>query len=167
MYTVVTSGFTVGILNAGFASMGAVIGLLLGTMVSGFFYREKRNDFITAYITAVPFMYAVSKIGCFLSGCCHGISYDGVLAVTYESRFVQGGPYFPVQLLESVVFIGIFLVGVYLYGKEDATYRVQVVILLCCVFKYSLEYLKNLSFLYHKGLLNLLKVQYLSLFSYC
>lgn len=58
-----------------------------------------------------------SLIGCLLAGCCYGIVYDGFGAIHYANA-VSGLPYaqgyFPVQLLEAVLNLGVCVI---LLGK--------------------------------------------------
>ena len=66
-------------------------------------------------------MYAVGKIGCFFAGCCYGIEYNGFLNVTYNYSAIapKGISLFPIQLLESIVFLIIFLYTFIKFHKVD------------------------------------------------
>lgn len=143
MYTVITGGFQVSLWKAGLSSLGGVIGLLIGIFIFGCIYKEGHQVFFEAYVMVIPCLYGVSKIGCFLVGCCHGITYDGAFAVYYENSAMQGGPYFPVQLLESFVFIVIFLMGLWFaYGKK-LTHTVSYIMILCAVAKFAIDFLRE------------------------
>lgn len=143
LFTVVTSGFKTSIWNAGFSSLGGAIGLLLGIFIFGCMYKEGRSALFESYITVLPLMYSVSKIGCYLVGCCHGIPYSGPFAVSYSGDYIQGGPYFPVQLVESVTFACIFLVIFYLYMRGNRKHLIPTVMILCASTKFSLDYLRE------------------------
>lgn len=143
VFTVITSGFKVTLLKAGISSLGGAIGLLLGIFIFGFMYKEGRQALWESYITALPLLYAISKFGCYLVGCCHGIPYSGPLAVTYDGKYIQGGPYFPIQLVESLAFGCIFLVVFLLYMRDKRKYLIPTVMILCAVTKFSLEYLRE------------------------
>ena len=143
MYSVFTSGFKQNILNSGISSLGGVIGLFAGTILFGYIYREGRKEFLKTYTLVVPLMYSIAKIGCYLMGCCHGIPYDGPLCVSYQNDLIQGGPYFPVQLSETVVFLLIFLICLGIYRSKHTDYVVPAVMILCAIGKFSLEYLRE------------------------
>ncbi len=143
MFSVVTSGFKENLLNSGISSLGGAIGLLLGIFIFGRMYKEGQAALWESYITALPLLYAISKFGCYLVGCCHGIPYNGPLAVTYNGKYMQGGPYFPIQLLESLVFGCIFLVVFILYMRDRRGYLIPTVMILCAATKFSLEYLRE------------------------
>lgn len=143
VFSVITSGFKVTIWEAGISGLGGAIGLLLGIYILGFMYKEGRTVLWESYITVLPLLYAISKFGCYLVGCCHGIPYSGPLAVTYDGEYVQGGPYFPVQLVESLAFTCIFLVGFLLYMRGKREHLIPMVMMLCAITKFSMEYLRE------------------------
>lgn len=143
MFTVVTRGFQISIFTAGFSSLGGAIGLLVGIFVFRKIYPEGRTALWEAYVTVLPLLYGISKIGCYLVGCCHGISYEGPLAVVYDSDYMQGGPYFPVQLAESIGFLGIFVVGLLIYLRSSRRNLVPVIMILCATTKFLLDFLRE------------------------
>ena len=143
MYSVIMNGFRVNLLNAGMASLGGVIGLLTGIFIFGFIYKEGCRLIWESYTLVIPLMYGIAKIGCYLVGCCHGISYSGAFAVCYENKVVKGGPYFPVQILESMIFIMIFVVGICFFYARKSIHTVSVIMLMCAVAKFLLEYLRE------------------------
>lgn len=143
LYSVIISGFQVNILAAGFSGLGGAIGLLSGIFIFGKIYPEGRTALCEAYITVLPLLYGISKFGCYLVGCCHGIPYRGAGAVCYNNDYMQGGPYFPVQLLESVGFLIIFLTGLYLYLYTQRICLVPVIMILCAITKFLLDYLRE------------------------
>lgn len=143
MYSVFTSGFKQSILTSGISSLGGVIGLFAGTILFGYIYTEGRKFFLPAYTLVVPLMYGIAKIGCYLMGCCHGIPYTGPISVSYNNTVVQGGPYFPVQLTETIVFITIFVVCLGIYLSKHTIHTVSAVMILCAIGKFALEYLRE------------------------
>lgn len=138
-YTVITGGFEQKLIQAGFSGMGGAIGLLFGILLFGFIRPVDKAVMLRAYVQALPLLYSVSKLGCLSAGCCRGIDYSGPLSVTYETAYFQGGPFFPVQLAESMIFALIFLLGVFLERSSCRQYMVPAVIALCAVSKFFLE----------------------------
>lgn len=143
MYSVFTSGFRQSILTSGISSLGGVIGLFGGTIIFGRIYSEGRKLFLQTYSLVIPLMYGIAKIGCYLVGCCHGIPYAGPLAISYDNIVIQGGPYFPVQLTETITFVLIFLICLGIYFSKHSDYVVPVTMILCAAGKFSLEYLRE------------------------
>lgn len=69
-----------------------------------------------------PLFHAIARIGCFLSGCCYGKTYQGLFAVNYaviiEGR-IDVNPRFPVQIIEAVFELLVFLYLLSLLKKEE------------------------------------------------
>ena len=92
-------------------AIGGVIGFLIGTKVA----KCKVSDFIDFFAVLIPLVHAFGRIGCFCSGCCYGIPYDGPLSITYTcplSSVPTGIGIFPVQLLESSL---LFILAIVMY----------------------------------------------------
>ena len=96
-----------------------------------------KNIYLKYTILSLPLVYAISKIGCFLSGCCYGIPYNGILSVTYTNGLST--PLFPIQLLETIVFLIIFIV-VNIFKKNKSI--IEITLLLCAISKLLLDYLR-------------------------
>ncbi len=123
------------LLSAGFSSYGGAIGILVSSYV--FSKMVHHNIILKSNILSLPLMYSVSKLGCFFAGCCYGIPYHGILNVIYSQKL--NIPLFPVQLVESILFLFIFILG-YLYRKKK--YISEIVILLSTTTKFLLEYFR-------------------------
>lgn len=137
MYTVLVSR------ELGFSSMGGLFGVIIITMVLGLLFSEYKEVLWTAFGTVIPLLYSVSKLGCFLVGCCYGIKYDGPFHVIYSHKApLTGVNLFPVQLLESLVFFGIFIVSVYLIWIRKSA-GISFCLALCALAKFSLEFLRE------------------------
>lgn len=143
--------------NAPFSSVGGLLGMLMGIEIFNLAYRGKESVFRTVYTMMIPLLYSISKLGCFTVGCCYGIPYDGFGHVHYYAELTDsnsesarmlvsrlpGGNVFPVQLVETIVFAGIFLYSLIRYIKGKRDYLVQMVIILGAIGKFSLEYLRS------------------------
>lgn len=128
----------------GFVGAGGALGLILGVVISGFIHNDHVKESIAAWVVTAPLMYGLSKIACHITGCCNGIPYHGALCVTYEVH--DGASYFPVQLLETVVFLLIFAVGLVLFlkARNISLYNVvSTVLVLSCIAKVSIEFLRE------------------------
>lgn len=127
----------------GLSSYGAVIGILLMMYLFSKQFNKKFKKIINYVLPSVPLMYAIGKIGCFFAGCCHGIEYEGLFSVVYNYSLndLKGIELFPIQLLEAIVFIIIF---VYILnknkkGKNDVTAQTFIV---CGIAKFLLDFLR-------------------------
>ncbi len=90
-------------------------------------------------------MYGIGKIGCSLAGCCYGIEYTGPLSISYKYSYSAPKEInlFPVQLLESIVFIIIFW---YIFDKikklKSNSNIIGQTLIICGIAKFILDYLR-------------------------
>lgn len=146
LFSVLTSGDIIKHLKTiSFSSIGGLLGVAVGVIVLSFVYKEYRSSMIKAYALVIPLMYSISKMGCFLVGCCYGIEYDGPFSVTYSGRLAHRPDVelFPVQLTETVVFFVIFLFGLILEYKIRSKYSVSILVIICALAKGSLDFLRS------------------------
>lgn len=101
-------------LTSGFVYYGGLIGGVLG-----YFMAEKLVGFsiishLDSIIPAIPIGHSIGRIGCFLSGCCYGIEYNGFGSVSYSLLNGQVVHLFPVQLIEAgfLLVLGLFLITI-------------------------------------------------------
>lgn len=136
LFTIITSGFKYNILDAGLSSYGGVIGVLLSSIV--FELILPTNKKIIKYaILSLPLVYGIGKIGCFIAGCCSGIPYNGIFKVIYKDGLNIGQ--FPIQIVESITFIILFIIINKLRNKKDIIY---ITILISIVLKFLLDFLR-------------------------
>ncbi len=128
-------------MNGNYLTMGlSAYGGLIGTIVSAIIFEKLQpiNGTLTKYtILSLPLVYSVSKIACFLAGCCGGIPYSGFLHVIYPQRL--NIPQFPIQLVETIVSLIVFLICHKLRNKKNITY---ITIILIAIVKASLDFLR-------------------------
>ncbi len=127
-------------IRTGFSSLGGLIGFLAGTYIF-YFICDKDKKILENYIISLPLIYAISKMGCFLAGCCHGIEYTGIFSIRYETSSaceVTTGV-LPVQMLETIVFIGIYLLLNIKVANEN---KVVITLLLSAIAKFALDFLR-------------------------
>ena len=106
-------------LKAGLSAYGGLIGVIIGAI-----YFEKispsQNKIIKYTIISLPLVYSLTKIACFLSGCCSGIPYKGPLYVIYPK--LENIKQFPIQIIETIIFFIIFIISHKLKNKKNITY---------------------------------------------
>ncbi len=105
----------------GLSSMGGLVGMYVSVLLSSVTNRNYGEMRVMAEncTFALPLMYSISKIGCLSAGCCHGIEYNGFLSLHYISDTGSEMAVFPVQLLETIIFFIIFIVGIFLYKMRS------------------------------------------------
>ena len=91
----------------GFNSTGGAVGMLFGSLIFSLITPEYKKDYFASYILVLPLIYGIGKIGCSSAGCCGGIHYSGPLAIMGS----KGHMVFPIQIVEAVVFLGLFVIS--------------------------------------------------------
>ena len=85
---------------------GGIAGAMLGIQVAGC----KLGVIIRSVVPFIPLGHAIGRIGCLMAGCCYGFTYNGLFALYYPHSVAGLSPeqgYFPVQVLEALVNVGI------------------------------------------------------------
>lgn len=101
------------ILKGGFVFYGGLLGGFLGIIIYGKQFKVPIKNYVDLCATVLPLGHAIGRIGCYISGCCYGVKYDGIFShIYYESANVFtpiGIRLFPVQLLESALLFMLFV----------------------------------------------------------
>lgn len=94
---------------------------------------------------SIPLMYAIGKIGCFITGCCYGIEYNGIGNIIYKYSLdaPQNVPLFPIQILETIIFFIIFMYIINKTLKNKFNWNsLGKSFILCGIAKFSLDFLR-------------------------
>lgn len=128
----------------GLSSMGGLVGMYIGVLLSSVVNRNYGEIRVLAEncTFTLPLMYSISKIGCLFAGCCHGIEYSGFLSLHYISATGREMTVFPVQLIETIVFFMIFVVGMVLYKMHNRK-SIYVVFGLSVSVKFILDFFRE------------------------
>lgn len=135
VFTMITSKST-DFLTIGLSSYGGAIGLI----VSSLFFEKimKLDGFLIKYsIISLPLIYGLSKIACFIVGCCYGLPYNSFFSVTYTNGL--NIPLFPVQFVETIVFIIIFIIC---NKYKNCKNIIWITIFTSSLFKFLLDFLR-------------------------
>lgn len=133
-------------IGIGFSGLGAAVGLITGVFISEIIIKDKPDLVMTSFVVAAPLMYGLAKIGCFLAGCCHGKEYYGPFAVVYSNE--HAGSYFPIQLVDMVIFILLHVFAVIITNKMKNKVRAIYIILGVTIpVRFAIEYTRY----YHDG----------------
>ena len=135
IYTVLAYNETT-FIKASLSSYGGLIGVVIASIIFEHIIPTKGN-IIKYTILSLPLVYGLSKIACFVVGCCGGIPYNGIFKVKYVD--VQNIWQFPIQITETIVFIIIFIICHKLKDKKDINY---ITLILVSIFKFLLDFLR-------------------------
>lgn len=132
-------------LSLGLSSYGGVIGAIICLIIFGFQFKKPIKDMLFTFMPSIPLMYAIGKIGCFIAGCCHGIEYNGWGNVVYNYSLVapEHTHLFPVQIVESIFFILIFVYMINRIMKNKFNWStLGISFILCGASKFALDFLR-------------------------
>ena len=123
-------------LTAGLSAYGGLVGVVIASII---FEKILPVDgkIIKYTILSLPLVYGLSKIACFIVGCCGGIPYEGIFKVKYVD--VLNIWQFPIQITETIVFILLFLISHNFRNKKNINY---IVLVLVSIFKFLLDFLR-------------------------
>ena len=109
------------VIQGGFVFYGGLIGGAIGLFTA---LKIQKKDFfkiVDIYAVALPLGHAFGRIGCFFSGCCYGMPYDGWLSFTYTTALDPstpiGVPLLPIQLIEAGALFVLFAALLIVYLK--------------------------------------------------
>ncbi len=96
--------------TGGTVFLGGLLGGIAGAVITAKMLKLPAATLERAIVPYLPLGHAIGRVGCVLAGCCYGIAYDGFGAIHYAHAvsglsYEQG--YFPVQLLEAVLNLGV------------------------------------------------------------
>lgn len=129
---------------------GGLLFGILGGMLGARLAKVRLVDMERVLVPVVPLGHALGRIGCVLAGCCHGMEYEGFLALHYPNS-VLGLPaeqgYFPVQLVEAAANVGICLVLLLLDKKDRREWELLLwYLVLYGLVRFGTEFLRGDTF---------------------
>lgn len=129
--------------EGGLVFYGGLIGGVAGAVAGALLTHEHPALYCNAIVPCIPLGHAFGRMGCFFAGCCYGMPYEGVGAVSFPNAGVDHLT-FPVQLLEAAVNIGIFAYLTFYTRKErpgcHVLYRYLAIY---AVSRFALEFLRG------------------------
>ena len=131
--------------SSGMSSYGGLFGTLICIILFKIIFKKNLKELLYIFIPQISIMYSISKIGCFLVGCCYGIEYNGIGKVIYNYSIYHENPtyLFPVQIVESIVFMAIFIYNMVVHKKNNYDMKtVGINFIMCGFAKFALEFLR-------------------------
>lgn len=136
------------IMKGGFVFYGGLIGGAIGLYIYARQFRLPAADFFDLFATVLPLGHAIGRVGCFISGCCYGMPYEGFISHTYH--YSLGGapvgiPLFPIQLLEALLLLLLFAALLTLYLRSPNTPGAESFVYLIAypIIRFGLEFLRG------------------------
>lgn len=104
----------------GFVFYGGLLAAALYILILKFFKVQWLDYAIKSLIIFLPLSHAIGRVGCFFAGCCFGINN------------------FPIQLVEAILLVGIFM-RIYLLRKSKVSHVLSQYLILYGVLRLILE----------------------------
>ena len=135
------------VLQNGFVFYGGLIGGFLGLLLYCRIYHLPYADFLDVFAVRVPLGHAIGRVGCFLSGCCYGVPYDGFPSVVYtaaaDPNTPLGVPLFAVQLVESACLLLLYLALELLFHRSKKGTCAFVYLFAYAFIRFVLEFFRG------------------------
>lgn len=110
------------VLKGGFVFYGGLLGGILGLFIYCKQFQLSFAKFGDMYVAVLPLGHALGRVGCFFAGCCYGIPHDGLFSHTYIAAYGNtplGVPLLPIQLIESILLLIVFGLGMLIYHRKQ------------------------------------------------
>ena len=132
--------------KGGFVFYGGLIGGIIGIYIYSKIFKISFKELLLVIIPAVPLMHAFGRLGCLAVGCCYGNHYTGVGSIVFSTSPVapNGVPLFPVQIIESICNLIIFIILFITYKRYKGTYKsILLYTLLYSITRFVLEFFRG------------------------
>ncbi len=108
-------------LTGGFVFYGGVYGSWLAAWLYCRHCHINWWDMAACLVPIIPLFHIFGRIGCFLTGCCYGVGNEQFgLAFSMSEIAPNNVPLLPVQLLEAVVELILFIILIRLSDRPNA-----------------------------------------------
>lgn len=137
--------------------LGGAVGLLLVC-------AAKHCEFFAfsdVFVTLLPIVHAIGRLGCYLNGCCYGRQYNGVFAVDYIIDGVRT-TVFPTWFFEMGFCLLLFLYFQFLHRNNATGNRTAIYLIVYATCRFLIEFMRGDEIRGHIGILS--SSQIISLF---
>lgn len=109
------------------------------------FRNQYEASLINSFAVSIPLFHFFGRLGCLFAGCCYGKEYHGYGHITYI-RDCATMETFPVQLLESIMELGIFcfMLTYYCINKKNTNKNMLIMyFILYSIGRFFMEFLRG------------------------
>ncbi len=134
------------LLQGGFVFYGGLIGGILGVYIYSKISKNSFKSLANILTSVFPIFHSIGRIGCLLAGCCHGREYNGFGSITFYNTELApiGVPLFPMQIVESICNLIIFIIILLTYKRFKGTYKtIALYLVLYSVVRFVLEFYRG------------------------
>lgn len=132
--------------RGGFVFYGGLLGGILGVFIYSKQFKISFKSIILTLVPMVPLVHAIGRIGCLFAGCCYGMEYHGFGAIVFHNSMLAPNniPLFPMQIVEAICNLGIFIILLATYKKHLGTYKtLGLYLILYSIVRFVLEFVRG------------------------
>ena len=118
-------------INSGYSFLGGIIGSILAVVLYCKKYKLDYINILSNFMVIYPLIYSISKIGCFLNGCCYGII--NINNINYN---------FPLQLVDSAIMLILFLI-LFMQFKKQKTLLISIFFNIFFIVRFLEDYFRE------------------------
>lgn len=100
--------------KTGYVFYGGLFGGIIAIFIYSKIYKLNYSSNLNIIILVTPLIHCFGRLGCFCSGCCYGIEWDGIVSV-----YLNGTRRFPVQLFEACGNFILFFFLYFIFNKKS------------------------------------------------
>lgn len=129
--------------ESGLVFYGGLIAGIAGAYLGAWLTHEDMALFCDAIVPCIALGHAFGRLGCFFAGCCYGIPCEGVFCPSFPLVGIDHST-FPVQLLEMLINLGIFVCLSCFVRKVHRRYQVlYFYLMIYAISRFILEFLRG------------------------
>lgn len=132
--------------KGGFVFYGGLLGGILGVYIYAKQFKIPFKSLLLTLLPVVPLIHAIGRIGCLCAGCCYGMEYDGFGAIVFHNLVLAPNnvPLFPMQIVEAICNLIIFIILLCTYKKFLGTYKtLGLYLILYSIVRFILEFFRG------------------------
>lgn len=132
--------------KGGFVFYGGLLGGILGVYIYAKQFKIPFKSLLLTLLPIVPLIHAIGRIGCLCAGCCYGMEYDGFGAIVFHNSVLAPNnvPLFPMQIVEAICNLIIFIILLCTYKKFLGTYKtLGLYLILYSIVRFILEFFRG------------------------
>ena len=132
--------------KGGFVFYGGLLGGILGVYIYAKQFKIPFKSLLLTVLPVVPLIHAIGRIGCLCAGCCYGMEYDGFGAIVFHNSMLAPNnvPLFPMQIIEAICNLIIFIILLCTYKKFLGTYKtLGLYLILYSIVRFILEFFRG------------------------
>jgi len=120
-------------INTGIVFYGGLIGFLSSFLIICKIWNKViEYRVVDLTVVCIPLFHFFGRLGCFFAGCCYGVENHSVLSIHYTNRIkdeIVSVSRLPIQLIESVINIFLFIVLLIFLNIEKSKERLLIIYL--------------------------------------